>query len=336
MILPFLSGIRWPKHAPITWLLVSLNIITFVTFSILHVDKKNFLEKIEGDAYFLRAQGHLFSQFIVNHAEHYPEYIQRMADMSLKGDTETQDLLGRLAFRDLRFIVNADQETFSGDQVQVNYWQEVFAEFKQYQNSSPNFQWGLSQQNDNTFYWFTYQFVHGGFFHLLGNVWFLIIFGGFLEPLIGSLTLLILYLASGVFGAAAFLLLSGAIAVPLVGASGAISGLMGLFVVISWKRPVRFMFWLLPFKGYSGFINLPAWVALTFWLVSDVKGYLGSLAEFGGIAHITHLGGLAIGIVSSFLITYRLRKKHLPLDQWIENKGVHLPELEKIKKRMAS
>src|SRR5690606_33141033 len=144
--------------------------------------------------------------------------------------------LGRLALRDREFVSNANSIEIPGDQVQLEYWKTEYNKVRDALNRDPVTIWGLGISNNSLVKWFTYQFLHGGFMHLLSNLVFLMIFGSLLEPVLGSLLFLLSYLISGFFAAGAFVELSGLSSVPLVGASGAVSGLMGIIVALYWRE----------------------------------------------------------------------------------------------------
>jgi membrane associated rhomboid family serine protease len=140
-------------------------------------------------------------------------------------------------------------------------------------------------------------FLHGGWFHLLGNMWFLWVFGNNIEDAMGHARFAAFYLVCGLIAAVAQVLADPASAVPMVGASGAISGVMGAYLVLYPKVRVH----TLVFLGF--FITrwtLPAWVMLLYWAVIQLLGTLPSLAGVeagGGVAFMAHLGGFAAGLL---------------------------------------
>jgi membrane associated rhomboid family serine protease len=135
------------------------------------------------------------------------------------------------------------------------------------------------------------------------------IFGAFLERYWGALSFLIFYLFSGIVASLVFVMMSGVSEAPLIGASGSISGLMGLILVLFWKKGIRCFYWVLPKTGYHGFKKFPAWVVLIFWVISDLSGYLGTMDEFGGVAHAAHLGGFGFGAIMGLIIKFSSRSK---------------------------
>jgi membrane associated rhomboid family serine protease len=137
----------------------------------------------------------------------------------------------------------------------------------------------------------TYQFLHGGFWHLAGNMLFLYIFGDNVEDAMGHRKFLAFYLLCGVIGALAHLAMYQHSKMPLVGASGAISGVMAAYLMLYPKGKI--------FGLLFGFIpmNLPVWAALGGWAMIQLLNGLGSSANEGQVAFFAHIGGFAAGLV---------------------------------------
>jgi membrane associated rhomboid family serine protease len=143
-------------------------------------------------------------------------------------------------------------------------------------------------------------FMHGGIAHLLGNMLFLWIFGDNIEDRLGHLRYLIFYLVCGVIASLAHVLTTAALStdpssmlIPSLGASGAISGVLGGYILLYPHRSVRaFMFNMLT--------TVPAWVAVGLWfafqLISGL-GMLGGGSQQGGVAYAAHVGGFIAGLV---------------------------------------
>lgn len=287
--------------APVTWSLVFLNaLVLVVTFQTHEIAQKGLDSKFS-DEFFLKTQGRLYAQFIEEHPSFYTTFIHQLAGLAKKGDPDKISLLGSLAVRNAKFMNEATGYTFVGDQIAIESWRNKLLEIQQIQQVHPSYALGLSYQNFSVDRLISYIFVHSGFVHFAGNMIFLILFGGMIEPIIGGLATLLVFLVSGIVAALGFTLMTGATAAPLVGASGAVSGMMALMCCLYGNYPVRFLYWLfLPFRSYSGFVYLPAWVILGLWMTSDVAGWLGTLNEMGGVAYTAHLGGelsgLAVGV----------------------------------------
>src|SRR5439155_8541088 len=143
---------------------------------------------------------------------------------------------------------------------------------------------------------FTSMFLHGSWMHLLGNMWFLRIFGDNIEDSMGHVRYAIFYLTCGVAAAVLQVFVSPASDIPMVGASGAISGVMGAYLIL-YPRVRVFAFFILGFFVTS--IALPAWTMLLYWAaIQFVSGLLGLLAqEQGGGAFWAHTGGFIAGAV---------------------------------------
>jgi membrane associated rhomboid family serine protease len=139
---------------------------------------------------------------------------------------------------------------------------------------------------------FTSMFLHGGWLHLIGNMWFLWLFGNNVEDSMGRGRYALFYLLSGLGAAATQTLLSPTSAVPMVGASGAISGIMGAYVVLYPRVQVHMLVVLVVFVTR---IVVPAYLMLGYWfLIQLLQGALSAGAS-GGVAFWAHVGGFLTG-----------------------------------------
>jgi len=153
----------------------------------------------------------------------------------------------------------------------------------------------LTDPGRQTAHVFTSMFLHGGWMHVLGNMWFLWIFGNNVEDAMGRLRFVVFYLLTGVAAALTQVVLTPASVVPMVGASGAISGVMGAYIVL-YPRVRVFMFVWLGFFVTS--IAWPAWMMLGYWLVLQfVSGLTAVGREGGGVAFWAHFGGFVGGVI---------------------------------------
>ena len=143
---------------------------------------------------------------------------------------------------------------------------------------------------------FTSMFLHGSWFHLLGNMWFLRVFGDNIEDSMGHLRYLVFYLACGVAAALLQVFVNPASVIPMVGASGAISGVMGAYLVL---YPRVRVFAIVPIGIIPLSIALPAWTMLLYWMGMQFLGGLFGLfsEEGGGVAFWAHIGGFVAGVV---------------------------------------
>jgi membrane associated rhomboid family serine protease len=134
----------------------------------------------------------------------------------------------------------------------------------------------------------TAMFMHGGWLHIIGNMWFLWIFGQGIEDAVGRLRFLTLYFVAGLAAMLAQVLATPTSSEPIVGASGAIAGVMGAYLLLYPTVRVRCIWILIVFVT---FVNLPAWALLGLWLVSQFL-----LPMNSGIAWMAHVGGFVVGL----------------------------------------
>lgn len=149
----------------------------------------------------------------------------------------------------------------------------------------------------------TSMWLHGGLFHLLSNMWFLHIFGDNVEDELGHIKYFFFYLMAGIIAVFAQYLLSTSSLLPMVGASGAISGVTGAYLVLFRHAEIEA---LIPsFFGLWNIIKLPAWFFLGYWFVIQIFSGFGSLAsvEEGGVAFFAHIGGFVFGYAGAKLLT---------------------------------
>ena len=141
----------------------------------------------------------------------------------------------------------------------------------------------------------THMFLHGSWMHLLGNMWFLWLFGNNVEDAMTRPRFIAFYVACGLAAAGLQVATDPASAIPMVGASGAISGVMGGYLVL---YPRVRVFTLIPFGFFLHTIALPAWVMLIYWMGLQFLGGISSIgAEGGGVAFWAHIGGFVAGVV---------------------------------------
>ena len=142
---------------------------------------------------------------------------------------------------------------------------------------------------------FTSMFLHGSWMHLLGNMWFLWIFGNNIEDSMGRPRFIVFYLLCGLAAAFGQVLANPNSAIPMVGASGAISGVMGAYLILYPKVRV---FAMVPLGFFLTSVALPAWVMLGYWfLIQFVSGIATMAGDMGGVAFWAHVGGFIAGVV---------------------------------------
>ena len=156
----------------------------------------------------------------------------------------------------------------------------------------------------------TSMFLHGGWLHIIGNMWFLWIFGDNIEDHLGHFRYLLFYLGCGVAAAVTHIIFNLSSNEPTVGASGAIAGVMGAYVILFPRARVLTLVVLIVFFTFWW---IPAWVFLGYWfLIQFLSGAAMSIAETsrstGGIAFWAHVGGFVAGILLIKLLPQRARR----------------------------
>jgi len=159
---------------------------------------------------------------------------------------------------------------------------------------------------------FTCMFLHGGFLHILGNMWFLWIFGGNVEDRLGSPLYLLFYLVCGIGSGVTQMLFSWGSKIPSLGASGAISGVLGAYIAFF---PGSRILTLVPLFIFWFTAQIPAFVFIGLWFLIQFMSGVGSLglpssANMGGVAWWAHIGGFLMGLFLAKGIGRR------PADNW--------------------
>jgi membrane associated rhomboid family serine protease len=157
---------------------------------------------------------------------------------------------------------------------------------------------------------FSSMFLHGGYLHLGGNMLFLWVFGDNVEDELGHVNFLAFYLLAGVAGTFAQFLFTPNSTVPLIGASGAIAGVLGSYMLL---HPTAKVLTAVIFIFFIRLIYLPAWILLGFWLFLQLlqgTASIGMQASGGGVAWFAHIGGFVAGFIVSFFVQARKIAQH--------------------------
>jgi membrane associated rhomboid family serine protease len=144
---------------------------------------------------------------------------------------------------------------------------------------------------------FTFMFLHSGWLHIIGNMLYLYIFGDNVEDRMGHFKYLIFYLLSGLISAFSQTLANLHSTIPMIGASGAIAGVLGAYILFFPKSKVHT---LIPIFIFIQIVEIPAWIFLLFWFVIQFFSGVASLAvaqNGGGVAFWAHIGGFVAGLI---------------------------------------
>jgi membrane associated rhomboid family serine protease len=164
----------------------------------------------------------------------------------------------------------------------------------------------LTDAGRQPFHLITSMFMHASWMHLLGNMWFFWLFGNNIEDSMGHVRFVVFYLLSGFAAAALQIFTNPSSDIPMVGASGAISGVMGAYILL---YPHVKVYAFLPLGFFSTTVALPAWVMLGYWMLLQFLGGVQSIgATGGGTAFWAHVGGFVAGVA---LIKLFARKDYI-------------------------
>lgn len=164
---------------------------------------------------------------------------------------------------------------------------------------------------------FTCMFLHGGWMHIIGNMWFLWIFGANVEDRLGPVVYLFFYLVCGVASSVAQMAFSWGSRVPSIGASGAISGVLGAFLVyFTWARILA----LVPLFIIFFTVRVPAMIFIGLWFLiqffSGVSALQMSRGNMGGVAWWAHIGGFVFGVIVASMLGAAIRRSPPPAEAW--------------------
>jgi membrane associated rhomboid family serine protease len=195
--------------------------------------------------------------------------------------------MGLIAVNVLAFLLEINQPSEAALQSFIEAWGVVPREFSAGRDLAPTIPYP---------FWttlLTSMFLHGGWGHLGGNMLFLWIFGDNLEHRLGHLRFVVFYLVCGLAAGLAHILANANSMVPTVGASGAISGVLGGYLLMFPRNRVYVM-------TYGGVASVPAMLMLGLWILLQFINGFGSIAntpETGGVAYLAHIGGFIAGLV---------------------------------------
>ena len=183
---------------------------------------------------------------------------------------------------------------------------ELIGKILSLRESVPYRRWGLSPNKISFPGLITHIFIHGGWLHLMGNLLFLYLTGPFVEDLWGRWIFLIFYLLIGILSGLMFCAHYPHITGPLIGASGAIAGVMGAFLLHFWKTRIRFAYFFAFFL--TGTFKAPAWLMLPLWMAMELLN-AGTMDQItggkgGGTAHWAHVWGFVFGFLFALILKW--------------------------------
>ncbi len=298
LIIPLEKSIDWRKPPVITFLLIIINTIILVW-------TQSHNEKVFQTAF----------DYYINSAlpkTELPRYLEIKANIA--DDISNQELAKSIKNKSLKkntlvyvlmamendqsFMKKLHQNQIITEQEQAySQWKSERGKFETLfqQNSSSRYGFTPSQHKAITF--ISHMFLHGGYDHLIGNMIFLFLIGVTLETALGSLLYLACYLIAGLGAVSLYWLIYASSETTLVGASGAIAGLMGMYAGVFGLRKIRFFYYIL---FYFDYIKAPALIMLPLWVLNEI--YQLAFTEGSNVAYMAHVGGLLTGGIISFTI----------------------------------
>jgi len=181
-------------------------------------------------------------------------------------------------------------------------------------NAFPYRKWGFIPADKSFIALLTYMFIHGGWLHLFGNLLLLYLTGPFIEDLWGRPIYIAFYVIMGMLSALMYAQHYPSFTGPLIGASGAIAGVMGAFLIKYWKTKMRFFYWIgFLFRGTfeaPAFVMLPLWVLLEIFNAKVIDSI--SPQGGGGVAHWAHVWGFVFGVaVTLGMMYFKIEEKYI-------------------------
>ncbi|MGA1869477.1 MAG: rhomboid family intramembrane serine protease [bacterium] len=203
-----------------------------------------------------------------------------------------------------------DDEYYSDDEEEEellpyeNDFAELIEEFRNAKHSLPYYKWGIIPKSPKAFNYLSSLFVHGDFFHLLFNMLFLWLVGCNIEDRWGRPLFIGFYLVSGFFATFAHILMFPNSPLPLIGASGAIAGAMGAFMIKMYKTKIKVFYLFFLFFVRMGTFEVSTFVALPFWIAQQLYYALSSNSlHGGGVAFWAHIGGFIFGAIAAVIMS---------------------------------
>ncbi len=211
--------------------------------------------------------------------------------------------------------VRAEQATLDG----------LTAAYFEARDRLPFWRWGLVPADMKAANLITHIFIHVGFLHLIGNLFIFYLVAPAVEDAWGRPLFAVFYLLSGVAAALVFVARYPNLMEPLIGASGAIAGVMGAFAVRYWNSRITFFYFVWMIRIYQGTFSAPAWIMLGLWAVGELAFAMGiwaffSVADLGDVGFLAHVGGFVFGVGFAFLVdSLRIEERFIePVHERVE------------------
>ncbi len=299
LILPIEKKLDWKRPPVALIILVLINIIVFFTYQDFDSHRQENAVNFYHANELLNAELPAYQQYLTDKGEERIDESYEFIELIILSDYEFRHYLDN----SLRSIISTNN---------YQQWQDKRDHANQLWDKVSYYSFGLKPNAVTVTTLITHQFLHGDFWHLLGNLVFLLIFGFAVEAALGSLRFLSYYLISG-FGAGLFFaffesVINGAGYSPLVGASGSISGVTAMYLMLFRLQKIRFFYWILFFVGY---FRAAAVIILPIYILQEV--YFQISNDGSNVAYTAHIGGFIAGGIL-VLLTQSLHSKSINND----------------------
>jgi membrane associated rhomboid family serine protease len=325
LIIPITGKLSWRNPPIVTLVLIILNCLVYVLF------------QMNDNRLFMEAEVYYFDSGLADiEVARYVE--DRQLDV-LPDDPEERldpEILGHYRYEmreNDKFMARLrNEQVITPQDPEYEEWKDLRLEYEDRLGQITTMTYGFRPAIHRITTLFTYMFLHGGFGHLLGNMIFLWLVGCMLEIGCGRGFYATLYVITGLCAVGLFWLFNPQSTIPLVGASGAIAGMMGAFTVLYGRKRVK-IFYSLGF--YFNYVKLPAIILLPVWVLKEFYQLF-----FGGasqVAYLAHIGGLISGAAMGFINLKYLGAYHAealapePVDEvspLVEQALAHVAKLE--------
>jgi membrane associated rhomboid family serine protease len=292
LIIPLTGKISWRNPPVVT---IGIILVNCLVYFILQSGDMKRLYQAE-DYYFDSGLAEIEALLYMQHLKATGKDALSL-DFPPRKDDETLAFYHHEIEEDIRFLEKLRKgQILTPDNPAYSEWKDLRETYEDKLSEVVYLQYGFRPAYRTTETFFTYMFLHGGFAHLFGNMVFLWLVGCALELGCGRLLYSAVYIVGGLLAVILYWLIYLKSTVPLVGASGAIAGLMGAFTIIFRKNKIK-TFYSLGF--YFNYLKAPAIILLPVWIGKELFSMF-----FGGVSHVAyvaHIGGLAGGAVLGFI-----------------------------------
>ncbi|NOQ14773.1 MAG: rhomboid family intramembrane serine protease [Methyloprofundus sp.] len=304
IIIPTEKTFNW-KHTPIMlFLLVIINVMVFILCQSSDLQKTQEAFVSYQEHQYFSLEWPVFKKFLSENGE--ADKLEKFSELYAEGEHAqlTMAMLTSEGF--YRYLLDYSPRFVKSkdDSYDLDLWPDTREEINETIQSLSYIKFGLIPDRLKIPSLLTHQFLHGGVMHLLGNMFFLVICGFAVEAALGHIRFLCFYLLSGLAGGLLFAYIDLQNSMPLVGASGAISGVMAMYLWIFRLKTIEFFYWFYIFVGY---FRAPALLLLPFYIGKELYSFY--FTADSNVAFMAHTGGFIAGSVLlgiSLLISPRI------------------------------